>query len=94
MPRTVSVPSVIGETQPIIRIVEVLPAPFGPRKPKASPRRDVEIDRVDGRELAEALCQAAGMDERGLEGSRHGRASYRDGASGDCQEAARAQAPG
>ena len=26
-----------GETQPIIRIVEVLPAPFGPRKPKDSP---------------------------------------------------------
>ena len=31
-------PSVTGETQPIIRIVEVLPAPFGPRKPNASPR--------------------------------------------------------
>src|SRR5438105_8107943 len=27
-----------GETQPIIRIVEDLPAPFGPRKPNASPR--------------------------------------------------------
>ena len=27
----------IGETQPIIRIVEVLPAPFGPRKPNDSP---------------------------------------------------------
>src|SRR3954453_9557986 len=32
-----SAPAVIGETQPIIRIVEVLPAPFGPRKPKDSP---------------------------------------------------------
>ena len=30
-------PPVIGETQPIIRIVEVLPAPFGPRKPNDSP---------------------------------------------------------
>ena len=27
----------IGETQPIIRIVEVLPAPLGPRKPNDSP---------------------------------------------------------
>ena len=30
-------PSLTGETQPIIRIVEVLPAPFGPRKPNDSP---------------------------------------------------------
>src|ERR1700730_14379475 len=33
-----SVPAVGGDTQPIIRIVELLPAPFGPRKPNASPR--------------------------------------------------------
>ena len=32
------VPAVAGDTQPIIRIVLLLPAPFGPRKPKASPR--------------------------------------------------------
>jgi hypothetical protein len=32
------VPAVIGETQPIIRIVDVLPAPFGPRNPNDSPR--------------------------------------------------------
>ena len=32
-----SVPSVTGETHPIIRIVVVLPAPFGPRKPNDSP---------------------------------------------------------
>ena len=30
-------PPEIGETQPIMRIVELLPAPFGPRKPNASP---------------------------------------------------------
>ncbi len=35
----VSVPLVGGETQPIIRIVDDLPAPLGPRKPNASPRR-------------------------------------------------------
>src|SRR5881392_1376813 len=32
-----SVPAVGGETQPIMRIVELLPAPFGPRNPNASP---------------------------------------------------------
>src|SRR5512134_2853579 len=37
-PRMRSVPPLTGETQPIIRIVELFPAPFGPRKPKASPR--------------------------------------------------------
>src|SRR5271165_491788 len=37
-PRIFSSPLVGGDTQPIIRIVEDLPAPFGPRKPKASPR--------------------------------------------------------
>src|SRR5215510_7367304 len=34
----VSSPPDGGETQPIIRIVDDLPAPFGPRKPNASPR--------------------------------------------------------
>ena len=37
MPSTRSVPAVTGEMQPIMRIVLVLPAPLGPRKPKASP---------------------------------------------------------
>ena len=41
-------------------------------------RRDVEVDGVDGGEVAEPLGQAAGMDERGgRRGRRHGRASYR-----------------
>src|SRR6185312_1394393 len=39
MPRIVSSPEVTGATHPIMRIVELLPAPFGPRKPKASPGR-------------------------------------------------------
>src|SRR5262245_13220067 len=38
IPRTRRVPSVTGETQPIMRIVDVFPAPLGPRKPNASPR--------------------------------------------------------
>ena len=37
MPSTWSVPLVTGETQAIIRIALVFPAPFGPRKPKDSP---------------------------------------------------------
>ena len=57
-------PSVTGETQPIIRIVDDLPAPLGPRKPNASPRRDLDVDAVDGGEVAEALHQAAGQDHR------------------------------
>src|SRR5919106_3915864 len=38
-PKTRSVPSVTGETHPIMRMVDVFPAPLGPRKPNASPRR-------------------------------------------------------
>src|SRR5690349_16290641 len=34
-----SVPPLGGDTQATIRIVELLPAPFGPRKPNASPLR-------------------------------------------------------
>src|SRR5215475_8317788 len=33
-----SSPALGGDTQPIIRMVDDLPAPFGPRKPNASPR--------------------------------------------------------
>src|SRR3954464_9153661 len=39
IPRMRSVPPLTGETAAAIRIVEDLPAPLGPRKPKASPRR-------------------------------------------------------
>src|SRR6202012_5217619 len=38
-PRMVRSPDVGGETQPSMRMVEDFPAPFGPRKPKASPRK-------------------------------------------------------
>ena len=37
-PRTRRVPPLAGDTAPIIRMVELLPAPFGPRKPNVSPR--------------------------------------------------------
>jgi hypothetical protein len=38
MPRTRSVPPLTGDIHEIIRMVEVLPAPFGPRNPNDSPR--------------------------------------------------------
>src|SRR6202008_4410499 len=38
-PRMVRSPDVGGETQPSMRMVEDFPAPFGPRKPNASPRK-------------------------------------------------------
>src|SRR3954452_19715687 len=37
-PNSSNLPAVGGETQPTMRIVELLPAPLGPRNPKASPR--------------------------------------------------------
>src|SRR5690349_11319240 len=39
IPRMRKVPPLTGETAATIRIVEDLPAPLGPRKPNASPRR-------------------------------------------------------
>src|SRR5215469_16052440 len=38
MPSIVSSPPDGGDTQPIMRMVDDLPAPFGPRKPNTSPR--------------------------------------------------------
>ena len=79
--------SVRGDTAAIMRMVEVLPAPLGPRKPKASPARHVEVDLVDGGEVAEALRQAAGADKRRAGGVRighspDGSAVLRQGLSG------------
>ena len=65
MPSTRSSPAVTGDMHAIMRIVLVLPAPLGPRKPNDSPGRDLEVDAVDGREVAEPLGQRAGMEHRG-----------------------------
>ena len=67
----VSSPAVGGETQPIIRIVEDLPAPFGPEEAERLAPVQVEIDPVDRREAAEPLDQALGVDQR--MDSRHAR---------------------
>ena len=47
-----------------ISTVVVLPAPLGPSRPKTSPRADVEVDPVDGDQVAIALDQAADLDDR------------------------------
>ena len=47
-----------------MRMVVVLPEPFGPRKPTISPSRDFEIDVVDDGLVAEALGQAVHVDDR------------------------------
>ena len=51
------------DTQPIIRIVDVLPAPFGSEEPERLPRLDAEVDAVDRDEAAEALADVRPLDE-------------------------------
>ena len=44
-------------------MVVVLPAPLGPSRPKHSPRRDLEVEAVDGEHVGRvALHQAAAAD--------------------------------
>ena len=57
-PRTVAWPPSGLRRPSRISTVVVLPAPFGPSSPKTSPRGDVEVDAVDGDEVAVALDQA------------------------------------
>jgi hypothetical protein len=45
-----------------MRIVVVLPAPLGPRKPTISPRWQVKGDRFDRRVVPVQLCQVFGGD--------------------------------
>ena len=52
-----------------IEIVVVLPAPFGPRRPYVSPRRDLEADAVDGLAGPEPLAKI-GARQDGLAGRR------------------------
>ena len=44
-------------------MVEDFPAPFGPRKPNASPRNKIKVDPVHGGEAAEPLRQASGANK-------------------------------
>ena len=49
-----------------ISIVVVLPAPFGPSRPKHSPARHVEVDAVDGDDVLEGLAQLADVKGHGV----------------------------
>ena len=48
-----------------VRIVVVLPAPLGPRKPKTSPGLDLQVDVDDAAVLAVGLGEAFGPDDGG-----------------------------
>ena len=63
-PRTVSSPEVGGDTAAIIRIVEDLPAPLGPRNPKDSPARTSRSMPADRLHVAVRLAQLARPDQR------------------------------
>ena len=45
-----------------IRTAVVLPAPFGPSRPKTLPCLDAEVDAAKGFDVAVALAQAGGLD--------------------------------
>ncbi len=54
-PPTVALPEVGFSRPQSMRMVVDLPAPLGPRKPKISPRPDLEVDVIDSDEIAEAF---------------------------------------
>ncbi len=47
-----------------MRTAVVLPAPFGPSRPKTVPAGDLEVDAVEGDEVAEPLREALDLDRR------------------------------
>ncbi len=54
-PATVAFPEVGSSSPQRIRMVVDLPAPFGPRKPKISPRLDLERYVIHGNKIPERL---------------------------------------
>ena len=62
-PRISSTPSVGGDTQPIMRMVELLPAPLGPEEAERLAPAHVDVDAVDRDEVAEPLDQATRVNE-------------------------------
>ena len=62
-PRMRSSPLVGFDTQPIIRMVDVLPAPFGPEEAERLARLHLEVDAVDRDEVAEALGEVRSLDQ-------------------------------
>ena len=64
-----SVPSVTGETQPIMRIVERLARAVRAEEAERLAALDVEVDPVDGDEVAEALDEIRGPGSAAAVGS-------------------------
>ena len=73
IPRIRSSPPLTGETAAIIRIVEDLPAPLGPRKPNASPRRTSRSMPFTASKSPNDLRRPRGPDH----GVAHGQRPYR-----------------
>ena len=65
-------PLVGGKTPHRMRMVVLLPAPLGPRKPTISPARHLERDVVDRGQRAEPLGEMAGLDHAPRHPSRAG----------------------
>ena len=63
--RRAASPSVTGDVQPIIRIVDDLPAPFGPRNPNASPRWTSTSMPSTAVKSPKRLTSPRGLDHRG-----------------------------
>ncbi len=63
-PATDALPAV-GRASPVrIRMVVVLPAPFGPSRPKTEPRGTIEVEPVEREDRAEPLRERARLDRR------------------------------
>ena len=54
-PPTMALPAVTGMSVVIMRMSVLLPAPFGPSRPKISPFGDAEVHALDGFKVAVAL---------------------------------------
>ena len=62
MPLTMTVPLVGRERPAMMRMVVVLPAPFGSEEAEDLAGRGREAEAVDGREIAVSLCEIVDFD--------------------------------
>ena len=66
MPSTRRVPPLTGLMHEIMRMVDVLPAPFGPRKPNDSPLAMVKSTPSTATKSPKRFYQLVRLDHRGL----------------------------
>jgi hypothetical protein len=64
-PRSTMRPAVDGQEARDQSMIVVLPAPFGPMRPRISPWRSDEVDVVDGGDAAEALDSPCALEHDG-----------------------------